>query len=235
MYSQLERSIKSYRHATYGGSNGLKEKLLSLEERVKGTSPYDRKQKPNGKLMEFWYCFGDKSCEVIKAEIENIRDRTYYMIHHPHPSSNGIKGVFQSKEKLCNADRIELGIQVRLLTRDQLERRIGEIHRNEKVFKETGVYHRNRRHIKPHIDPDYFAKYWNEKNNEEEGLKIRLKREREQWRPYEYNPETGKVTRTEKGQPMYDRQIHGSDLVEEIFDTYVPGTFVESETEIDSD
>jgi len=65
-------------------------------------------------------------------------------------------------------------------------------------------------------------------------LKIRLKRDRDTWRPYVYDPETGIVTRNEKEQPVYDRDIYSSDVVEEIVKSYLPGQLLESDTEIDS-
>jgi len=106
--------------------------------------------------MEFWYRFEDKSNEQIKDELKRIEDETYYMIDYPDLITNGIKGLIQTKDKMSNALKRDLKIEVRFISKSDMKTKIGEIHRREKIFKERGTYYENRRHIKPHIDPNYF-------------------------------------------------------------------------------
>lgn len=205
----------------------------SRDSRARRDSPTDRLQRPNRKLYHFWYVVGDRSPEVVKAQFEFMRRQTVYMIHYPYEL--GVKGVFQYARSTTRwSVEHEMGVVAKMLTKDEMERIIGEIHRNQQVFKETGIYNRDyKQRVKPEMDPDYFRKYWDEKNNEEAALKIRLKRERESWRPYVYDPDTGIVTRNQVEQPKYEIENHTSEVVEEIMSAYLPGQLLESDTEID--
>jgi len=197
---------------------------------------YDRKQRKLKRLVKFWYRFEDKSNETIKEELAKIVNAGSYVIHYPDPVTNGVKGLMQTVNILSQWAKTELKFYlVENVTKDAFEREIGEIKRNQKVYKESGSYYRNPRQ-RAVIDPKYFSNYWNDKNNQEEALKIRLKREREQWRPYVYDPETGIVERNPEKQPEYDREIHTGDVVNEIVSGYLPGQLLESEsdTEVDS-
>lgn len=208
-------------------------KLLFDRATRSEAKPGDRKQRPNRRLYKFWYFVGDKSQEEVKAHFAKLVRETIYMIHHP--IEVGVGGVFQT-EKPRNRSQCqdEMGMTVKMLTSDEMERMIGEIHRTKPKYKETGTYVRNyRSKLVPDMDPDYFRKYWDEKNNQEGALKIRLKRERENWRPYVYNPETGIVVGNPVEQPVYEVENHTSDVVEEIMSAYLPGQLLESDTEID--
>jgi len=197
---------------------------------IKGSIYISPDKKNDPRLFKFWLSTRDKTDQEIEDVMRVLEDQTMYMLCWPY--AQGFTGIVQLKEKSRTGEMQSKNPKMTFgtMSHELFKEKIGVVHRNESIVKESGAYtryvgHRGGRKAKE-IDPNYFAKYWNDRNNDEEALKIRLKRERDQWRPYVYDPTTGIVERNPVRQPEYDATLHSSNLL--------PSNLLEeSDTEID--
>lgn len=199
-----------------------------------GNPPVTRSVKSNekslvkrcGLMFSFYVDFDNLLMSELQKRIERLKLHCKYLLTHSgvHITQGVVQ--FEKEEKVRMLECMYQGFRFQKMNVLEFEEKIRMVHDCQRRVNQYGVYERPKKKIGgrlPYeIDPDYFSKYWNQRNNEEDMLKIRLKRQREEWRPYKYDPVSGVCIKNPVPEPEYVRCEDSSLVVND-----------ESETEID--
>lgn len=151
--------------------------------------------KTTGLLFGFYVDGDNKLIREIQVSIEKLKSQSSYLLTHSgvHITQGIVQ--FTNEEKVRMLNFKYPGFKFERYSIQDFEDRMSSIINGPKRKNQYGIYQRPIKktggRLPYQIDPDYFSKYWNQRNNEEEMTKIRLKREREDYRPYKYDPKTG--------------------------------------------